>query len=247
MKRTRTPALGYLRVSSKGQIAGDKDGMVRQRANVERFARMAGYDVIEWYEDAGVSGTTELENRPGLEAAVTRIAANGVRVMLLENSDRLARDLMVQEAIIKAFLDLRAQIITTDGYDLTADDESRVFIRQVMGAASQFAKRLLVRRMREARQRKRAKGTHVEGIRPFGTVADEAVALERIRQLHKARVSLTEIAATLNAEGFPTRSQRIHAVARTEKSRPPMPWSKQTVAKIVRRDFAQQTKPRKKR
>jgi hypothetical protein len=84
-------------------------------------------------------------------------------------------------------------------------------------------------------------------VRPFGSTADEAKALQRIRQLHGERVSLARIAATLNAEGIPTRSQRIHAEKRTEKSRPPMPWTKQTVAKILRRDRLQQPKQRGKK
>lgn len=238
MKRT-TPALGYLRVSGKGQMADDKDGLRRQRENIERYARTAGYALIEWFEDGGVSGATELENRPALLDALARIAANGVKVMLLEHSDRLARDLYVQEAIIKAFIDVRARIVTADGIDLTEDDDSRRFIRQVMGAANEFAKRSLVRRMRAARDRKRATGARVEGPKPYGEVPAEAAVVERIRALRRkpkkgARPSLQAIADTLNREKVPTRRGR--------------PWAKQTIAKILARQAgerpARQRQPR---
>lgn len=234
MKRKLTPALGYVRVSGKGQAAEDRDGLRRQRENVERFAKRANYEILEWYEDPGVSGTTELENRPGLESAATRIAGNGVKVMLIENSDRLARDLMVQEIIIKEFLTMKAQIITADGYDLTADDESRVFVRQVLGAASQFSKSLLVRRMRDARRKKKAEGKRVEGRKPFGSRPGEDKALQRMKELrHKPkrgdRLSFAQIAEKLTAEGFTTRTGK--------------PWAAQVVGRILRREKGQATAP----
>lgn len=246
MKRKTTPAIGYLRVSSKGQTADDKDGLRRQRENIERYGRTAGYDLVEWFEDGGVSGATELENRPALLDALARIASNGVKVMILEHSDRLARDLYVQEAIIKAFVDVKARILTADGIDLTEDDDSRRFIRQVMGAANEFAKRSLVRRMRAARERKRKNGQRVEGVRPFGELPGEAPIIQRVMELHRkpkkgTRLSLQAIADTLNREGRPTaamiRWEQKRAEGQDPKGpKPQLQWTKNTVARIVARE-----------
>ncbi len=89
----KTPAVSYLRVSGKGQVEGD--GFPRQREAIARFANRHGYQLLEEYRGEGVSGTKELAERPGLAALLDRIESNGVKVVLIERGDRLARDLMV--------------------------------------------------------------------------------------------------------------------------------------------------------
>lgn len=252
MKR-QTPAIGYIRVSGKGQTADDRDGLRRQRESIERYARTAGFQIIEWFEDGGVSGTTELENRPGLLDALTRTTTNGVKVMILEHSDRLARDLVVQETIIRQFIEAKVRILTADGFDLTdEDDDSRVFIRQVLGSANQFNKRVLARRMREARNKRRAQGKRAEGPPRFGTTDDEAKAVARIMVLARPkrgkRPTLQQIADTLNAEGFKTRSQLESEQKGAEgkaAKRPPAEWSKMVIARILQREGG--TKPARQR
>ena len=91
-------AVSYLRVSGKGQADGD--GPERQRLAIARFAKAAGYSLVEEYSDIGVSGTKELADRPGLAALIDHLESNGVRVVIVERADRLARDLMVQEVIL---------------------------------------------------------------------------------------------------------------------------------------------------
>lgn len=94
-------AFGYLRVSSNGQIEGD--GFPRQRATIERWAAANGIIIVRWFEERGVSGKTDLENRPALQELMVALASNGVRTVLIEKLDRLARDLMVQETILAEF------------------------------------------------------------------------------------------------------------------------------------------------
>jgi DNA invertase Pin-like site-specific DNA recombinase len=226
---TRTPAVAYLRVSGKAQAGADRDGFPRQRDAIQKFAQRHGYEVIDEFRDEGVSGTRELENRPALAALIDRIASNGVRVVIVERADRLARDLMIGEVILREFAKHSATVLTADGQDLTAgsDDPTRKLIRQVLGAVSEFEKSVLVLKLRAARQRKRARGERVEGVKPFGFFPGEAAIIERMRTLRRkpkkgdAR-SFAEIAATLNADGIPTRNGGQ--------------WAAQTVGKILRRE-----------
>src|SRR5215472_5323183 len=95
---TKTPAVTYLRVSGKGQVEGD--GFPRQREAVSRFATRNGYELVDEFRDEGVSGTKELSDRPGLAALIDRIESNGVKVVIVERADRLARDLTISEVII---------------------------------------------------------------------------------------------------------------------------------------------------
>ena len=48
-----------------------------------------------------MSGTEDLDKRTGLTALLDRVESNGVKIVLVENATRLARDLMVGEVILK--------------------------------------------------------------------------------------------------------------------------------------------------
>ena len=225
MKRTK--AVSYLRVSGRGQVDGD--GFPRQREAIAHFASRNGFAVVDEFRDEGVSGTRELENRPALAALIDRIASNGVRVVLVERADRLARDLMIGEVILRELAKRGARVLTADGQDLTAggDDPTRKLIRQVLGAVSEFEKSVLVLKLRAARQRKRSKGERVEGVKPFGHFPGERAVVERMQDLRRKpkkgpRASFADIAATLTKEGHTTRSGR--------------PWAAQTVGAILRRE-----------
>jgi len=165
-----TDAVSYLRVSGRGQIDGD--GFPRQREAITRYARAAGVEVVDEYRDEGVSGTKDLDDRDGLSDLMTRLASNGIRLVLVERADRLARDLMVSEVLLAEFRKLGITVVAADsGTDLSAgdDDPTRVLIRQVLGAVAQFEKSVIVAKLRAARVRKRRETGRCEGRKPFGT------------------------------------------------------------------------------
>ena len=66
------------------------------------------------------SGTKELNDRPGLAALIDRLESNGVRVVLVERANRLARDLMVSEVILDQFARIGARVLTADSADITS-------------------------------------------------------------------------------------------------------------------------------
>lgn len=209
-----TQAVSYLRVSGKGQLEGD--GFDRQRDAVARFAKSGRYRIVDEFKDEGVSGTRELEDRPGLAAVLDRVEHNGVKVVLVERADRLARQLMVSEVILEQFRDAGVRVLSADsGADLTAadDDPTRTLIRQVLGAVSQFEKTVVVQKLRAARARIRNRTGRCEGAKAYGSYPGEAVTVERMRQLRRkpvkgAHASYASIAATLNGQGFRNRAGR---------------------------------------
>src|SRR3989442_11133081 len=93
--------VGYVRVSGMGQITGD--GFPRQCETIEKYASANTLALVAVFMDAGVSGTKELEEREGLAALMDYVQANGVRIVLIEKSDRLARQLMIGEVILSEF------------------------------------------------------------------------------------------------------------------------------------------------
>lgn len=236
--KSGTPAVAYMRCSGLGQADGDT--WDRQEAAVRKYARGTGLTVadVDWFRDVGVSGTKDLDSRPGLAALLDRIESNGVRVVLVENATRLARDLMVSEVILAQLRDAGCRVIACDsGHDLiddADDDPTRRLIRQVLGAVAEFDRRVTVLKLRAARERIRRRAGRCEGRKPYGSRPGEPAVIDRIRELHRKphgekRRSLQEIADILNAEGVATRTGK--------------PWSKGTLHAIIRRGMKAQQPP----
>jgi len=222
---SHTQAVSYLRVSGQGQVEGD--GFPRQREAIAQFAKRHGFTLVDEFRDEGVSGTRELEDRPGLAAVLDRIEHNGVKVVSLERADRLARDLMVSEVVLDKFRRAGARVLTSEGTDLTNDaNPTAVMVRQILASVAQFDKAMTVQKLAAARQRLRRKGQRVEGRKPYGHRPDESKLLERMRAMRlkpvKAeRLSYAAIAAQLNAEGHTTRYGRL--------------WTRDGVCKVLGR------------
>lgn len=218
--------LSYLRVSGLGQVDGD--GFDRQREAIVKCAAMQGAEIVEEYRDEGVSGRTELENRPGLAACLAHIETNGVRMVIVESSDRLARDAVVSELIIRQFQKLGCKIISANGNtDLTAGDDSNPtakLIRQILACVAEFDRSVTVLKLKVARQRLKAQGARMEGQKPYGDHPGELETLTEIRGLRAEGATTDGIANHLNLCGTLTRSGK--------------PWRGSTVRKILARMVA---------
>src|SRR5947209_4834990 len=147
-------AFAYLRVSGKGQVHGD--GLPRQRSAIKSYAKIAGYTIAREFADEGVSGAIETTDRPAFAQMLTTLHSNGVRTVIVEKLDRLARDLMVQEAALSYFQQNGFTIVSVSEPDLMANDPSRVAFRQMMGVFAQYDKSMIVLKLAGARARKRA-------------------------------------------------------------------------------------------
>jgi DNA invertase Pin-like site-specific DNA recombinase len=101
MAKVRTPAVAYLRTSSAANVGVDRDSERRRRAAIQAYARRAGFGIAgqDWFYDAAVSGADPIEGRQGFAALLDRIEGNGVRIVLVEDASRFARDLVVQELV----------------------------------------------------------------------------------------------------------------------------------------------------
>jgi DNA invertase Pin-like site-specific DNA recombinase len=206
-RKKATPEIAYLRTSSAANVGADKDSEHRQRQAIEAFAKRNGFEIVAEFYDAAVSGKDPIEGRPGFKALLERIVSNGARVVIVEDASRFARHLLTQEAGISLLVGLGVRVMTAAGDDLTdSDDEFRVAMRQIMGVFSQLEKTRLVKKLKAARDRKRATGRKVEGRKSHAEVNPEAVELAK--KLRRAspktgkRRSLRQISAELAAAGY---------------------------------------------
>lgn len=199
-----TKAFAYLRVSGKGQIEGD--GFTRQLAAIKTYAATHDIKIVKVFREEGISGTTDLENRPALMNMLEALASNGTKLVLIEKLDRLARDLMVQETIIGDLRKREFELVSVTEPDLLQTDFTRVLMRQVFGAIAQYEKCMIVAKLRGARERVKAKSGRCEGRKPYGFYEGEAATLQRLRELRAEGLGYDRIADKLNAAGFTGRS-----------------------------------------
>jgi DNA invertase Pin-like site-specific DNA recombinase len=198
-------AVSYLRTSSAAGVGADKDSDKRQRAAIAGFAKTAGFEIVTEFYDPAVSGVDPIETRPGFAALLDLIEGNGVRVVLVEDASRFARDLMTQELGILALISRGVRVLTAGGDDLTdSSDPTRVMMRQIAGAFHQYEKSRLVNRLKAARERKRRDtGRKVEGRKSYIEARPETVRMA-CELSFQPRMSLRKIAAALATAGHVT-------------------------------------------
>lgn len=220
-RKALTEAVAYLRTSSATNVGTDKDSEKRQRAEIEKFARRAGYVIVDTFYDADVRGDDPVDVRPGFAAMLDRIAGNGVRTIIVEMANRFSRDLIVQETGHKFLKDEGITLIAADSPETFVEDTpTSVLIRQILGAVSQFEKASLVAKLKGARDRKKAETGKCGGRKSYAERDGEMVATAR--KLRRSRVggrqrSLRDVSADLAAQGYLAASGKpfgVGAIAR---------------------------------
>ena len=199
-------AVAYLRTSSRTNVGADKDSDKRQRAAIEAYAKTAGYELVDTFYDAAVSGADPVSERSGFAAMLERLMSNGARTIIVESPDRFARDLMVQLAghdMLKARgVTLIAASAPTH---FVEDTPTAVLVRQVLGAVAQFQKATTVAKLAAARRRKRTTtGEKVEARKSHAELRPDVVKLAKALGRKKpkgGKLSLRAISAELAARG----------------------------------------------
>lgn len=200
-----TPAYTYIRVSSRGQCADDKDGLDRQLRAIDDYAAKSGFQIVRRFSEDGVTGTTEYDARPAMSDMLEAIRTGDVRHVIVENADRLARDYVVQELIVRKFQNYKTTIVSAQGDDLCDENPTRVFVRRILGAVADLDRCLIVNKTRTAREKKRALTGRCEGRKPYGERPGEHDVILRIKAKSESGVSALAIANHLNAWEVTTR------------------------------------------
>jgi DNA invertase Pin-like site-specific DNA recombinase len=218
------PAFAYLRVSSKGQVKGH--GFDRQEETISGFAAENGYYVKDTFRDA-FTGTEA--DRPEFNRMVATILGNGVRTILVESLDRLARDVMVQSLLLAKLAQHGVTLVNcVTGEDVTAsmsEDPMRKALIQIQSVFSELEKSRLVGKLRKAREAKKEQSGKCEGRKAFGEKDGEQEIIALMRSLRRKRsgkqMSFAKIANELNRQKIPTRTGA--------------PWQTTTVRNIISR------------
>lgn len=167
-------ACAYYRTSSQTNVGPDKDSLQRQQDAVRACAAARGLEIVHEYYDAAVSGADPVDSRPGFSDMVRYMLGNGARTIIVENAQRFARDLIVQETGYHMLKAQGIELIAADAPDsFLSDTPTAVLIRQILGAVAQFDKTTLVNKLRGARDRKRRLTGRCEGAKRLGQIPAE--------------------------------------------------------------------------
>ena len=127
-------AVIYARFSTELQSVAsieDQARLCRERATA------LGLTVVAVHSDCAVSGATPVDRRPGASACVADALAGRFDVLLIESLDRLSRNLVEQETVIRRLEHRGVRIIgVSDGYDSTSG-AGRKLLRGVRGLISE--------------------------------------------------------------------------------------------------------------
>jgi site-specific DNA recombinase len=198
-------AVAYLRVSTEDQRLGPE----AQRAAIEAWATRNTTTVVAWCIDQGVSGGSDLDDRPGLVTALNELRRHGAGILGVAKRDRLARDVGVAAAIDRAAHQCGARVVSADGMG-NGDDPAEQFMRRMLDAAAEYERALIRARTRAALAVKRGRFEYTGGEPPYGfdliegrlaPNSYEQHAIRRARRLREGGWSLRQIAAALANRG----------------------------------------------
>jgi len=216
----RKKAIGYIRVSTTEQLSGF--GLDVQEQAIRECCKAKGLHLVEVFRDEGQSGSNGLEARVGLAGALATLKAEEASMLVVYRLDRLARDLILQETLLETLRDQGTPVVSASEPDLdtATDDPTKVLIRQIIGAVSQYERAVIRGRMVAGKAAKRERGGYLGGTVPYGFRLedgqviphdDEQEIVALVGRLRAAGASLREIAAELDTQGFrPRDGDRWH-------------------------------------
>jgi len=174
----------YLRVST------DKQTVENQEIQLRQVAERRGWEVVEIYSDAGISGSKGRADRPGLDQMLNDASRRHFDIALVWAIDRLGRSLVDLLGTI--------QHLEAVGVDLYIDQQSidtstpiGKLIFSVCSAFAQFERSIIQQRIHAGLKRAKAQGKTLG--RPK---VDEATQAAIMRSL-KEGVGIKKTAATL--------------------------------------------------
>ena len=158
--------VGYMRTSSQVNVKGDS--RTRQSLSVKKYSKSKGWNVVGEFYDV-ISGTTNIMERPEFVKMLSFCEENSIDTILFEGSDRLSRDLIVNETSYEYLTKLGYTLISVkNDKTFTETTPTGILIRQILSTISSFEKNNLVEKLRVSRERKSKKNKELGFISRTG-------------------------------------------------------------------------------
>jgi DNA invertase Pin-like site-specific DNA recombinase len=200
---------GYTRVSTAEQAADDRTSLATQRRKIAAAAELSGLAIDELVEEAGVSGSRPLAERPGGGPLLARLQKGDTLIVAkLDRAFRNAADALATAEQLKA---QKVDLVVADmgSEPVTRNGVSRMFFG-MLALVAEFERERIRERLADGRGAKRAAGGHIGGTAPFGfrkvgvgraarlePVAEQQEALATMRALAEQGMASRAIAAAV--------------------------------------------------
>jgi DNA invertase Pin-like site-specific DNA recombinase len=160
----------YLRVSTGEQTTDN------QRRELEQVAARHDWNIVEFFEDAGVSGTKGRDKRPGLDRLLKAVAGKDVDMVAAWSVDRLGRSLI---DLLDFLRELHAKgvdlFLHQQGLDTSTSAGKAMF--QMLGVFAEFERAMIHARIMAGLARAKSQGVRLGRRRIEDTDADKAAAI----------------------------------------------------------------------
>jgi DNA invertase Pin-like site-specific DNA recombinase len=141
----------YVRVST------DRQTVENQIPALRGIAERRGWDVVEVYNDAGISGSKGRNERPGLDQMLKDASKGKFNVVMVWAIDRLGRSLLDLLGTIQHLKECNADVyIDQQNLDTTTPTGKLMF--QVCGAFAEFERSMIVTRIHAGLDRAKTQG-----------------------------------------------------------------------------------------
>jgi site-specific DNA recombinase len=158
-------AVAYCRVSTHNQKVEGTIGL-QENAIIE-YCQNNNFTLVKSFNDNGVSGG--LENRSALSELFSYLEQNKeIKTVIIWKLDRLARNLYLQEHLIRKLEELKVTLVSAKEPNLDSTDPMRKAFRQFMGIVSELEKSFITMRLTAGRINKAKMGQYSGGRPAYG-------------------------------------------------------------------------------
>lgn len=219
-------AIIYTRFSPRPN-ARECDSCEKQEERCRAYCKRQGYESdAAWMADEAVSGG--LLNRPGLMEAINRLKPNNI--LVVDSSDRLARDMLVNLTIRHQVEQAGATIEFADGSPADTTPEGKLF-QNVLAAFAAYERDRIRLRTKNGLEKKRKNGERTTGKIPIGWNEDpeDPKRLVRCEQERRAIIQMCSLRYKMTSEQIALELTNSLGFCRGR------PWSARTVRKLIKR------------
>lgn len=188
----------YLRVSTTGQTTAN------QRRELEAVAQRAGWDVVQVFEDAGISGAKGREARPAYDAMLKAVTRREVDMIAAWSVDRLGRSMQDLVGFLAELHGRGADLyLHQQALDTTTPSGRAMF--GMMAVFAEFERAMIVERVKAGLARAKSDG------KKLGRPAKGNEVEQKVVEMRAEGAGVMKVAAALGIG--------VSAVQRIEKER----------------------------
>lgn len=232
---------GYIRVSTDTQSEKGY-GLDTQRAAIEKHCKDNDLELLEIYEDRGISGTEAVENdgdeliskRKGLLQLLSVL--NGTNTIIVLNTSRLWRSDIAKVLIRREIERKGGEVISIEQprYSIYKKDPNEVLINGMFELLDEYERISIALKLAKGRTTKANRGDKPAGVTPYGyryaedkksvvIYETEAATVKRMFSLSQTGKTIQQIVDALNADGIVTRQGKA--------------WTKATIHGMLKNSF----------